>query len=150
MNRIDAAIGSLLGTAVGDSLGLPMEGLSRDRQRRMFPRIDGQMLLLGRGMCSDDTEHSCMVAQAVAMHGRSETAFAASMRWRLRWWLLALPAGTGFATLRAILSCGCSCRGAGRACIRRATARPCAVRCSACCSPMTPCGCARSSRHRRC
>jgi ADP-ribosylglycohydrolase len=103
MNRIDAAIGSLLGTAVGDSLGLPMEGLSRDRQRRMFPRIDGQMLLLGRGMCSDDTEHSCMVAQAVAMHGRSETAFAASMRWRLRWWLLALPAGTGFATLRAIL-----------------------------------------------
>ena len=27
----------------------------------------GQMLLLGRGMCSDDTEHSCMVAQAVAM-----------------------------------------------------------------------------------
>lgn len=99
MNHIDAPIGSLLGTAVGDSLGLPMEGLSRDRQRRMFPRIDGQMLLLGRGMCSDDTEHSCMVAQAVAMHGRSETAFAASMRW----WLLALPAGVGFATLRAIL-----------------------------------------------
>ena len=32
-------IGCLLGTAVGDALGLPMEGLSKQRQQRIFPTI---------------------------------------------------------------------------------------------------------------
>ena len=35
MDRADAAAGCLLGTAVGDALGLPCEGLSRRRQRRL-------------------------------------------------------------------------------------------------------------------
>jgi ADP-ribosylglycohydrolase len=101
--RIDAAIGCLLGTAVGDALGLPCEGLSRRRQSRLFPSLDGYHLFLGKGMCSDDTDHSCMVAQAIAVSGGNPRRFASSLAWRLRFWLLGLPAGVGFATLRSIL-----------------------------------------------
>lgn len=103
MNRADAAAGCLLGTAVGDALGLPCEGLSRRRLRRWYPALGGYRLLFGRGMCSDDTDHACMVAQALAASGGVPRRFAASLAWRLRFWLAALPAGVGFATLRAIL-----------------------------------------------
>ena len=34
--RRHAIVGCLLGTAVGDAIGLPAEGLSRERQRRRF------------------------------------------------------------------------------------------------------------------
>lgn len=101
---IRAAVGCLLGTALGDAVGLPMEGLSRRRLQRMHPNIDGPRLLFGHfGLCSDDTEHSCMVAQSIVARGDSEEGFTSQMRSRLRWWLAALPAGVGLATLRAIL-----------------------------------------------
>lgn len=99
----EAAIGCLLGTAVGDALGLPCEGLSRARQRRMFPRLERYSFLFGKGMCSDDTDHACMVAQAIAVSNGNPRRFASSLGWRLRFWLLGLPAGIGYATLRAIL-----------------------------------------------
>ena len=102
-NRIEAATGCLLGTAVGDALGLPCEGLSRRRQLKLFPSLDGYHLVFGKGMCSDDTDHSCMVAQAIAASGGNPRRFASSLGWRLRFWLLGLPAGVGFATLRSIL-----------------------------------------------
>ena len=104
-----AIAGCLLGTAVGDAMGLALEGLSRRRQVRLFPDISGYHLLpFGKGMCSDDTEHTCMLAQSlirVAGLDADESArrFAASLGWRLRFWLLGLPAGIGLATLRAIL-----------------------------------------------
>lgn len=105
-----AIVGCILGTAVGDALGLACEGLSRRRQRKMFPDLDGYKLLpFGKGMCSDDTEHTCMLAQSLieTAHyrdpNRMGTRFAANFAWRLRFWLLGLPAGIGFATLRAIL-----------------------------------------------
>jgi ADP-ribosyl-[dinitrogen reductase] hydrolase len=101
--RRRAAIGCLLGTAVGDALGLPCEGLSRSRQLRMFPRLDQYRFLLGKGMCSDDTDHACMVAQALAYSEGNPRRFLASLGWRLRFWLLGLPAGIGFATLRSIV-----------------------------------------------
>lgn len=103
MDRADAAIGCLLGTAVGDALGLPCEGLSRRRGQRMFPDLARYHFALGRGMCSDDTDHACMLAQAVTVSGGNPTRFIASFSWRLRFWLLGLPAGIGFATLRSIL-----------------------------------------------
>lgn len=107
-----AIIGCLLGTAAGDALGLACEGLSRGRQKRMFPDLDGYKLLpFGKGMCSDDTEHTCMLAQSLITidpvhHGdveRLARSFASRFGWRLRFWLLGLPAGIGLATLRAIL-----------------------------------------------
>lgn len=44
-----------------------------------------------------------MVAQALCAAPRDNDAFARNLACRLRWWLLGLPAGIGFATLRSIL-----------------------------------------------
>jgi ADP-ribosyl-[dinitrogen reductase] hydrolase len=100
----DTFAGVLLGTAVGDALGLPREGLSRRRARRLFgdPPLRHQFVL-GRGMVSDDTEHTCLLAQALLDAPDDPERFARSLAWRLRLWLLGCPAGIGRATLRALL-----------------------------------------------
>ena len=54
-------------------------------------------------MISDDTEHTLMVAQSLLKHPDDADAFARSLAWRLRWWVLGLPAGVGLATARACL-----------------------------------------------
>lgn len=95
--------GSLLGTAVGDSLGLPREGLSARRAERLFGSELRQRLIFGKGFVSDDTEHTCMVAQALLRSPEDEAGFGRSLGWRLRGWLLGLPAGIGFGTLRALI-----------------------------------------------
>jgi ADP-ribosylglycohydrolase len=103
-DRTDQIAGVLLGTAVGDALGLPREGLSQRRARRIFgdPPLRHQFLL-GRGMVSDDTEHTCMTGQALLRAPDDVDGFARSLAWRLRFWLLGLPAGMGRATLRAVV-----------------------------------------------
>lgn len=104
-----AIVGCVLGTAVGDALGLALEGLSRQRQPRMFPDLSGYKLLpFGKGLCSDDTEHTCMLAQSLIGVAGLDTdlaarQFASAFGWRLRFWLLGMPAGIGLATLRAIV-----------------------------------------------
>lgn len=95
--------GLLVGLAVGDALGLPYEGLSRRRSLKMFGPPDRYRFFFGRGMISDDTEHACMTAQALLRSNQDPDRFSRSLAWKLRWWLVALPAGTGFATLRAIM-----------------------------------------------
>ncbi len=96
--------GCLLGQAVGDAIGLPYEGI---RPRRIAKLLRGRPLrhrfLPGYGMLSDDTEHACMTVQAWLASGGDPERFARSLASRLRWWLAALPAGVGLATLRAIL-----------------------------------------------
>jgi len=99
----DAFIGCLLGTAVGDSLGLPYEGLSPRRAKKLFPDTTKHHLLFGKGMVSDDTEHACFVAQALIRSRGDVNQFQKQLARSLRWWLLGLPAGVGFATLRSIL-----------------------------------------------
>jgi ADP-ribosyl-[dinitrogen reductase] hydrolase len=96
-------IGSLLGTALGDAIGLPYEGLSRRRGARMLGKPDRHRLLFGRGMISDDTEHACMTAQALLASGGEVDLFRTQLARRLRYWLLAMPAGVGFATARSVL-----------------------------------------------
>ena len=54
-------------------------------------------------MGSDDTEHTCMVAQALIRSGGDVALFKKDFSKRLRYWLLRLPAGIGWGTLRAIL-----------------------------------------------
>ena len=105
-----AVVGCIFGTAVGDAFGLACEGLSRGRQSRMFRDLSGYKLLpFGKGMCSDDTEHTCMLAQSLIETARYQDVdeqakkFASNFGWRLRFWLLGMPAGIGLATLRAIL-----------------------------------------------
>lgn len=95
--------GSILGTAIGDAIGLPYEGLSRRRGTKLLGIPDRHRLLLGWGMVSDDTEHTCIVAQSLIAAGRNVPKFQHQLASRMRLWLLGLPAGVGFATLRAIV-----------------------------------------------
>ena len=98
-----AFTGCLLGTAVGDALGLPYEGLSPIRAARLFPNPSQHHFLFGKGMVSDDTDHACFVAQAIIRSNGDVDEFQKRLARSLRWWLLALPAGVGFATARATL-----------------------------------------------
>ena len=93
----------LLGTAVGDSLGLPAENLSARQIQKRWPGPWRHRFVFGRGMVSDDTEHTVFVAQCLADGPTDPKTFQRKLAWKLRWWLLGLPAGIGFATLRAIL-----------------------------------------------
>jgi len=101
--RPEACIGCLLGTAVGDALGLPYEGMRPERGRRLFPDMSRHHFVLGRGMVSDDTEHACFVAQGLIRARGDVDAFERHLAGSLRWWLLGLPAGIGKATLRACI-----------------------------------------------
>jgi len=99
-----AFAGVLLGTAAGDSVGLPAEGLGPETIRRRWPGPWRHRLLpAAKGMWSDDTEHTLMVAQCLLEHPEDAAAFQRALARRLRWWLAALPAGVGLATARAIL-----------------------------------------------
>lgn len=95
--------GVFIGGAVGDSLGLPSEGLRPDQIRRRWNGKWEQRFIFGRGMCSDDTEHTFMVAQALLMEPCDADRFQRCLAWKFKWWLAGLPAGVGFATARAIM-----------------------------------------------
>ncbi len=103
VRRSRALEGSLLGTAVGDALGLACEGLSPARQRTLFPELDQYGFLFGYGLCSDDTEHAVMLAQSLIVSGGDAAHLQRDFAWRLKGWLIGLPAGVGLATLRAIV-----------------------------------------------
>ncbi|NND97523.1 MAG: ADP-ribosylglycohydrolase family protein [Pirellulaceae bacterium] len=104
MQFVDQIAGSLLGTAVGDAVGLPLENLSR---RRLDAWLGNKPLrhrfLLGYAMVSDDTEHTCLVAQSLIRSGNDAENFGSDLARRLKWWLAGLPAGTGRATARACI-----------------------------------------------
>ena len=95
--------GCLLGSAVGDAIGLPYEGMSmrRAQKRALLPLR--HRFVLGKGMVSDDTDHSVFVAQALIRSRGDVAKFRSVLAWRLRLWLLCLPAGIGWATLRGIV-----------------------------------------------
>ncbi len=102
--RADQLAGVLLGTAVGDALGLPYEGMSRRRARKTMGGAPlRHRFLAGRGMVSDDTEHACMLGYALARSQGDVPRFQRALGWQLRYWLLGAPAGIGFGTLRAVI-----------------------------------------------
>jgi ADP-ribosylglycohydrolase len=101
--HFDAIHGALLGTIIGDAVGLPYEAISARRAVRLFGPPDRHRFVLGRGMMSDDGEHTCMVACALVDAESDVDRFRRSLASQLRWWLLGMPAGIGFATLRSIL-----------------------------------------------
>jgi ADP-ribosylglycohydrolase len=106
MSRVtqqDRFRGLLLGTAVGDALGLPTEGLSPRRAKRLFGARRGHRLVLHRGMISDDTEHALLVSSCLLRSPHSPEEFAGHLATSLRWWLASLPPGIGMATLRSAL-----------------------------------------------
>ncbi len=95
--------GCLVGTSIGDALGLPAEGLSRSRQSRMFPGLEEYHFFLNRGMTSDDSEHTLMLTQALISSRETPEKLRQRFSWKLRFWLLGLPAGLGATTLKACL-----------------------------------------------
>lgn len=111
--------GCLLGTAVGDALGLPCEGLSRKLVLRRFAPLTRFQLIGRTGFVSDDTEQSALVAQALCRVGNDEApagavavdtsgdafvdAVVGRFRRSLLGWFLRLPFGIGLATIRACL-----------------------------------------------
>lgn len=94
--------GVLLGTAVGDALGLPAENLSSVRIRKWWKGEWKMRFLPNRGMISDDTEHTLLVAQAL-ISSNDATTFQRTLAWKLRWWFASLPGGVGLATAKACL-----------------------------------------------
>lgn len=103
INRQKEILGCLLGTAVGDSLGLPYEGLRPCRAARLLGPPDRHRFIFGRGMVSDDTEHACFAARALIESRLDPIQFEQSLVRLLKWWLASVPAGVGKATAQAIL-----------------------------------------------
>lgn len=93
--------GALLGTALGDALGLPAEGMSARSIARRFGRIDRFRLLGKRGFVSDDTEQSALVAQSLARFPDDLDGCVRAFRRSLLGWFARLPWGVGLATVRA-------------------------------------------------
>ena len=96
--------GLLVGTAVGDAIGLPTEGMKPKTIAKLgWTKCLKHRFIFGRGMWSDDTEQSIMIAQALLKSQGDLDKFTRSFSWELRWWILGLPAATGLATARAIV-----------------------------------------------
>jgi ADP-ribosylglycohydrolase len=93
----------LLGTAVGDALGLAAEGMSAGAIARRWGRLDRVRFLGRRGFVSDDTEQSALAAQALARHPDDPGRFARAFRRSLVGWFWRLPWGIGMATVKACL-----------------------------------------------
>ncbi|MEM9072189.1 MAG: ADP-ribosylglycohydrolase family protein [Myxococcota bacterium] len=96
----DRVLGALWGVAVGDAAGLPYEGLSAARVARSFRGLDRYWLFGRRGVVSDDTEQTALVAQAL-LRGSSDGECVALLRRSLAGWFARLPFGVGGATARA-------------------------------------------------
>jgi len=112
MTRRERYEGLLLGTALGDALGLPAEGLAAATIRRRFGAL-GRCPLRGRtGFVSDDTEQSALLAQALVGQG-SPAGISNEFGRSLVSWFARLPFGIGLATLRACLKRLCGLRPSG-------------------------------------
>ena len=101
--KLKSVVGCLLGTAVGDALGLPYKELSRDRIYKYYTPIAKHNFILDKGMISQPTEHSCIVAQSLIASGGNTTKFSHYLAWRLRFWLIGFPAGISLTTFRSTL-----------------------------------------------
>ncbi|WP_337177313.1 ADP-ribosylglycohydrolase family protein [Paludisphaera sp.] len=99
-DRLEA---TLLGTALGDALGLPCEGMSARAIARRFGPVDRFRLLGRAGFVSDDTEQSALMAQSLARHPRDVEACVRDFRRALLGWFCRLPWGVGLATVKACL-----------------------------------------------
>lgn len=97
----NAILGCLVGTAVGDSLGLPFEAMCPGRISRLNKSLDKHHFFFGSGMISDDTEHSILLTEALVASNGNEQDFIKHFSKSLKLWLLALPSGIGLATLKA-------------------------------------------------
>jgi len=103
MNTTRHLSNCLLGGMLGDTIGLPAEGMHARRIAKLWNGNFKQRLVLGNGMVSDDTEHAVMTLLALQKSGTDPDVFTKRLGGRLRWWFAALPAGLGLATARSCI-----------------------------------------------
>ena len=103
MKLEDRQIGVLLGTAIGDALGLACEGLSRQRIKRWLGVVERYHFFGKLGVVSDDTEQSALVVQALLTSNGDEAECERRFRRAMAGWFLRLPWGIGWSTLRACI-----------------------------------------------
>ncbi|MBI5480090.1 MAG: ADP-ribosylglycohydrolase family protein [Deltaproteobacteria bacterium] len=87
----DRLAGTLVGTALGDALGLPAEGMSARSIARRFGRLDRFRFLGHTGFVSDDTQHSALVTGSLVGAPADVEACVRFFRRALRGWFLRLP-----------------------------------------------------------
>lgn len=102
--RIDRIAGTLFGTAIGDALGLFVEGLPAHRIERYFGRVDRFLFPFGIGILSDDTEQSALVGEALMHYNSDPELFETYLRWLMVKWFWTLPPGVGSATAQACIA----------------------------------------------
>ena len=66
-DRRDAALGALLGTFVGDALGMPFEGSPAELIPEHLEMVEAR---LGRGTYTDDTEMMIALAESLLSQAR--------------------------------------------------------------------------------
>jgi ADP-ribosyl-[dinitrogen reductase] hydrolase len=110
----DRLPGTLLGTALGDALGLPSEGMSARAVARRFGTVDRFSLLGRTGFVSDDTEQAALVAQSLARHPDDVRLCVRAFRRSLLGWFCRLPWGVGLATVRSCCRIGLGMSPRGR------------------------------------
>jgi ADP-ribosylglycohydrolase len=113
VNTPDRLTGVLLGTALGDALGLPAEGMKAAQIARRFGRLDRFHLLGSTGFVSDDTEQSALLAQSLCRFPEDPERCADAFRRSLVGWFFRLPWGVGLATIRASLRAAVGLRPSG-------------------------------------
>jgi len=70
IDLIDAAQGAMLGTMVGDALGMPAEGLSQQALKEKFGRLDSfREGSLPPGEFTDDSEMTISLCEALVQNG---------------------------------------------------------------------------------
>ena len=100
---IEILRGAIFGGMTGDSIGLPYEGVSFRRQKKLFKNIAKHNFFIGKGVISDDTEHLLLTAYALGKSGGNEEEFEKELAKGLKEWFLTLPFGIGMATLKSCI-----------------------------------------------
>ncbi|MBO9428797.1 ADP-ribosylglycohydrolase family protein [Sulfitobacter sp. R18_1] len=99
----------LLATALGDSLGLPFENLSRSHVNRIFQKTAIKQIMLpsGEALLSDGTEHALLTARSLGEANDDPKQFERILGRQLKRWFMACPPGIGGATLRSCFKMAC-------------------------------------------
>ncbi len=96
--------GCLLGLAIGDALGMPVEGLSPEKIWKLYGKVDDFLpspaRRLGPGQFTDDTQMMLIHAESIVERGGVDPEDLAARL--IRWVREGEPRGIGHTTLRAI------------------------------------------------
>ena len=103
IGKKDRLTGVLLGTAIGDALGLPFEGLPFSIVQKKFKEKDRFCFLGKKGIVSDDTELSALLAQSLLKSRNDLHKLIKYFKASLFGWFLRLPWGIGLGTVKACL-----------------------------------------------